>query len=128
MSSSPQIILVVDDDPLLRTLLEFSLSMQYTVVAHENGADAWAWLQAGNHPALVVADLNMPVLDGYQLTRRIRSQERFNEVPIVVLSGMDEDDERRRVLALGANRFLVKPFDPDEVLAKADEMLASKQS
>lgn len=123
MSRSSQTILVVDDDPLLRTLLEFSLSSQYTVVAHENGADAWAWLQAGNQPALIVADLNMPVLDGYELTRRIRATSAYNDTPIVVLSGMDDDHEREQMAVLGANRFLVKPFDPDEILAEADRML-----
>lgn len=124
MRSTPQTILVVDDDPLLRTLLEFSLNSQFAVVAHENGADAWAWLQAGNSPALIVADLNMPVLDGYELTRRVRSQSQYDDTPIVVLSGMDDDTERQRMAALGANRFLVKPFDPDDILAEAERMLS----
>lgn len=81
------------------------------------------WLEAGNDADFIIADLNMPNLNGKEFIKVIRSTNLFSEVPITILSGTDESKERIECLNLGADDFMMKPFNPMEVHAKIKAIL-----
>lgn len=108
-------ICVVDDEPAIRRLLQVKLEERgYEVIAAESGAET---LQAIVHrpPDVFVIDLVMPGMDGLELIRRVREQ---SAVPIIVLSGIDDEQSKVQALELGADDYMTKPFGVDELLAR----------
>lgn len=116
-------ILVIDDQPIMLKLLEQILKDRYEVVALENGKEALEWMYSGNIPDLVVADLNMPEIDGFEYIQRIRESGFFYDVPLIVLSGEESSTERIKCLKLGANDYLIKPFNPEELRLRIDNLI-----
>lgn len=119
-------VLIIDDQIIMRKLLEQILKDSYEVVALENGREALEWMYAGNIPDLVVADLNMPELDGFEYIERIRESGFFYDVPLIVLSGEESSAERIKCLKLGANDYLIKPFNPEELRLRIDNLIRLK--
>ena len=119
-------ILVIDDQPIMLKLLEQILKDRYDVVALENGKEALEWMYSGNIPDLVVADLNMPEIDGFEYIQRIRESGFFYDVPLIVLSGEESSSERIKCLKLGANDYLIKPFNPEELRLRIDNLIRLK--
>jgi two-component system, OmpR family, KDP operon response regulator KdpE len=113
-------ILVVDDEAQIRTALARALDARdYQVDTASNGEEALD-LAAVQPPDLVVLDLNMPVMGGLEVTRRIRS---WSSVPILVLSVRDEEPDKISALDLGADDYLTKPFGVGELLARVRALL-----
>ena len=119
-------VLVIDDQPIMLKLLEQILKDRYEVVALENGKEALEWMYSGNIPDLVVADLNMPEIDGFEYIQRIRESGFFYDVPLIVLSGEESSAERIKCLKLGANDYLIKPFTPEELRLRIDNLIRLK--
>ncbi len=114
-------ILIIDDEPTIRTLLVSFLSKKnYDVEAKEDGQKALTWLQDGNMPDLIVCDAEMPVLDGLEFVKNVRLSGYFKDIPIIMLSGLDSSAERVKYLKGGANDFIVKPFNPEELDVKIE--------
>lgn len=115
MAVAPLRILVVDDDPSLRENLAEALEDEgFAVSLAENGARALEVLEAGPLPGIVLLDLIMPGMDGWELVRRIRAEARWAGVRLVVTSGLaevEEDGERGQ-----ADAFLPKPFRLERLL------------
>ena len=116
-------ILIIDDQPIMLKLLEQILKEKYQVVSLENGREALEWMYSGNIPDLVVADLNMPEIDGFEYIKRIRESGFFSDVPLIVLSGEESSVERIKCLKLGANDYLIKPFNPEELSLRIDNLI-----
>ena len=116
-------ILVIDDEITIRTLLEKFLSHNYEVTALSDGQEGLNWLQTGNIPDLMIVDLEMPVLDGYNFVENVRASGYFKSIPIMMLSGVDSSSERVKCYKLGANDFMIKPFNPEELSLKIDIIL-----
>ena len=116
-------ILIVDDRHTLSDLLAQFLGQKYQVVIKSNGLEAIQWLQKGDIPDLIITDLEMPELDGYELISKVRSSGYFSEIPIMVLSCRDSSPDRIRCLKLGANDFMIKPFNPEELSIRIDNLL-----
>ena len=113
--SGRQKILVADDEASIRRILETRLKMVgYDVVVTEDGEEAVEVFNKEN-PDLVVLDVMMPKMDGYGVTREIR---RVSDVPIIILTALGDVSERITGLELGADDYVVKPFDPKELLAR----------
>ena len=113
-------LLVVDDDPEIRSLLQrFLCRHGFAVSVAANGVELFERL-AQSMPELIVLDLMLPGEDGLSLCRRLRA--RWN-VPIIMLTAMDEDTERIIGLELGADDYLGKPFNPRELLARIKAVL-----
>jgi two-component system KDP operon response regulator KdpE len=112
-------ILVVDDEPPISKLLRTALGAQgYEVVEAETGAAALIALRAGNI-GIIVLDLGLPGMDGFELITRIRAaQADGGMVPIVVLSSRDDEAGKVRALDLGADDYVTKPFGAEELLAR----------
>ncbi len=111
-------ILVADDDEMFRELaIEIVSSSGYTVLAAKDGQEAWELIQ--KTPAdMAVLDLNMPRMDGMELTRRIRADERFRTMPILMLTIRALVDDQVSGFERGADDYLTKPFDQKMLLAR----------
>ncbi|MBC6108989.1 response regulator transcription factor [Pedobacter fastidiosus] len=111
-------ILIVEDDVFMQAILEEILSTTYIIEIRSNGMDALAYMQNGNIPDLVIADLNTPKLSGLELIQQVKVSDFFNSVPIIILSGEESSDKRIKCLDAGADDFVVKPFNPAELEAR----------
>ncbi len=122
---SAEKILVVDDDLNICELLRLYLEKEdYTVVIANDGASAVSTFNAES-PALVLLDIMLPKLDGWQVCREIR---KFSEVPIIMLTAKGEVFDRVLGLELGADDYVVKPFDAKEVVARIKAVLRRSAS
>ena len=119
-------ILVVDDERTIRMLLENYLGQTYDVTAKSDGLDALNWLNTGNIPDLIIADINMPRMDGFEFVENLRASGYFKEIPVIMLSTSESSTEKVRFLRLGANDYMVKPFNPEELLVRMELLLYRK--
>jgi DNA-binding response OmpR family regulator len=118
-------ILIADDDPLLRSLLVHRLSVDgYQIIVAEDGSQALMAI-TDLKPDLVVLDALMPVMDGFEVLRRLKSsQEKI--APIIMLTALKREQDIVGALQLGAADYLVKPFIPDELSQRVRRLLPSK--
>jgi pilus assembly protein CpaE len=118
-------ILVVDDDPNVQRLLEYTLKQEgYEVVTASDGAEGFR-LWGAENPALILLDVMLPKLDGYQVATKIRQEEADSgHVPIIMLTAEREVEQKVRGLRAGADDYLIKPFHPAELLARIKSLLA----
>ena len=120
MSPMPRTVLVVDDDPHIRQVLVFAFG-KAGLETLEAGDGEEALASAARHgPDLIVLDINMPRMDGLEVCRRLRAE---SDVPILFLSSRDEEIDRILGIELGADDYVVKPFSPREVVARASAIL-----
>jgi pilus assembly protein CpaE len=117
-------ILVVDDDPNVQRLLSHTLKLEgYEVVVAADGAEGFR-LWGAENPALILLDVALPKLDGYQVAAKIRAEESDSHVPIIMLTAEAEVEQKIRGLRAGGDDYLVKPFHPAELLARIKSLLA----
>ena len=108
-------ILAVDDDQSIRMLLEHLLKENYQVESKEDGHDALLYMQEGNIPDMIISDLTMPKMNGMEFIDNVRSSNFFHDIPLIVLSAKENSKERIECLRRGADDYLVKPFNPEEL-------------
>ncbi|MDH3215212.1 MAG: response regulator [Candidatus Krumholzibacteria bacterium] len=121
--SSPARVLVVDDEPHIAQILKFTLEKAgYQVFTAENGEAA---LERINElqPNLVILDIMMPIMDGYEVCRKMREDFKMNQIPVIMLSAKGELPERVKGLEGGANDYLIKPYSNDELLLRVRNVL-----
>lgn len=116
--------LVVEDSPMMRQMLVFALSRvrELRVTEADDGVDGLRKL-AGARFDIVLTDLNMPIMDGLKLVRRVRLDPTHKDVPIVVITTEGAEEDRQRALALGATAYLTKPVQAPQVVATVRELL-----
>lgn len=116
-------ILLVDDDPNLTLLLKDYLEFQgYQVETAENGQEALEKLEV-DLPDLIICDIMMPEMDGYALVEKIRQNPRTNWIPLMLLSAKGQSRDRIKGLRTGADVYMVKPFEPEELAAQVASSL-----
>jgi two-component system OmpR family response regulator len=121
MTEAPTRLLVVDDEPSIRDLLAASLRYAgYSVVTAENGASAIAAAER-EQPDLVVLDVMLPDMDGFDVTRKLR--ERGREVPVLFLTARDDVEDKVKGLTVGGDDYVTKPFSLEEVVARIRAVL-----
>ena len=121
-----QVILLVDDQPQNLDLLEAHLVPQgYEIIKAASGEEALMKL-AGNQIDLILLDVMMPGMDGFEVTRRIRQDESHRLLPIVLVTALRETEDRIKGIEAGCDDFLSKPFDKMELLARVRSLLKVK--
>lgn len=120
-------VLVVDDDPQVLKLLRLNLEMEgYDVVSAADGNQALDAV-ANHSPDLIICDVMMPGIDGFEVVRRIRSDEANAGLPIVMLSAKAMGSDVKEGIQAGANEYVTKPFDPSELIDIVDRLLAENK-
>ncbi|MDQ2821658.1 MAG: response regulator [Pseudomonadota bacterium] len=129
MTTTPQLpglkIMVIDDSSTIRRSAEIFLGQAgYQVVTAEDGFDALAKIN-DHHPALILCDILMPRLDGYQTCALIKKSAKFHATPVLMLSSKDGLFDRARGAMVGAAAYLTKPFSKDSLLTAVREHTAA---
>jgi two-component system, cell cycle response regulator DivK len=116
-------ILVVEDEEDSRKILRDLLSTAaYEMTEAENGEEALAAV-AKQRPDLILMDIQMPVLDGYEATRRIKADPALKDVPVIAVTSYALSDDEAKARAAGCDDFVPKPFSPRQLLAKIRKLL-----
>jgi two-component system chemotaxis response regulator CheY len=124
-STTPEFqCLVVEDSAMMRQLLVFALSRvkQLKVTEADDGVDGLRKLAAAKFD-IILTDINMPIMDGLKLVRRVRTDPVHKDVPIVIITTESAEEDRQRALSLGANAYITKPIQAPQVIAKVRELL-----
>ncbi len=121
-------ILAADDDRLTRRLITHKLGRDgYEVVSFEDGEGLLADAPKAK-PALIILDLMMPIKDGYSTLRALKADEQLSAVPVLMLSAKNHEEDIVRCLKAGAADYMVKPFSPDELVARVHKLIPSGNS
>lgn len=120
------VILVADDEDDVRDLVVYRLSRSgYDVVEARDGEEALR-LAAGAPPDLAVLDVMMPKVDGYEVTRRLRADAATSRIPVILLTSRSQESDVSHGFEVGADDYLKKPFNPDELTARVRALLARR--
>jgi two-component system chemotaxis response regulator CheY len=121
-----QTILVVDDSPTIRRMVRSALSPLSDVAFAEAASGLQAIETLGVQPVhAVVLDLNMPDMHGLEVVKFLRSNQRFRDLPVMILTTRGDDTSRNAALAAGATAFMTKPFSPSALVASVKQLLAT---
>ena len=122
--SNKPCVLVVDDDKALLELIQINLQSEYDVVLAEGGVNALSKLKTCT-PDVVVLDLAMPEVDGFSVLGKIKLDPKTNHIPVVILTAMESSENQAKCVKLGVRRFLVKPFEFEELSNAINSILSS---
>ncbi|OAB59763.1 two-component system response regulator [Phormidium willei BDU 130791] len=121
-------LLLVDDEPGLREAVQAYLSQSgFTVEIATNGQEGWEKLQQ-DIPDLVITDIMMPEVDGYQLLKQMREDPRLKSIPVVFLTARGMTSDRIQGYQARCDAYISKPFDPDELVAVVENLLARRSN
>jgi two-component system alkaline phosphatase synthesis response regulator PhoP len=118
-------VLVADDDELVLQLLEHKLANRGYVVSKASDGESTLAIAQQLHPDLIVLDVMMPGLDGIEVLRRLQKDPATRNIPVVILSARKQEEDIVTALRLGARDYIVKPFMPEELLARIDRILVT---
>jgi DNA-binding response OmpR family regulator len=118
-------VLVVDDEADLIRILQFGLqAIGYQVETASDGQEALKKARE-TKPDIILLDLMLPKLDGYKVCRLLKFDERYKNIPIIILSARTQEGDQLLAMEMGANRFVTKPYDFSEVLSHIEALLKS---
>jgi CheY-like chemotaxis protein len=117
-------ILVVDDEPTIVRLMEFILARQgHEMIVAVNGEEALQKIKA-HQPDLVLLDIMMPRIDGYEVAQKLRADPQTADLPIIMLSAKAQDEDIRRGVEVGVDEYITKPFTPDHLVQVVSQHLS----
>ena len=119
-----KVVMVVEDSPMTRSMIVSALEDlgDFTVVEAANGFQALRKLPE-RVPDLVITDINMPDINGLEVVRFVKQSDNFSHIPVIIVTTEGREIDRERGLKLGADRYVVKPFDPDDLQTCVRELL-----
>ena len=117
------ILLIVDDEPALRLLLNQFFQKNFNIVTLEGGFACLKYLEEKDEPQVLIIDLNMPDMSGVDVIKKIRSNSKWDKLAILVLSSAESSKDRINCLNSGADDFVIKPFNPEELNARINAIL-----
>jgi signal transduction histidine kinase/DNA-binding response OmpR family regulator/ligand-binding sensor domain-containing protein len=116
-------ILVVEDHPDMQVFVQSILGEHYPVHAVDNGQAALDYLQSGAEIDLIVSDVMMPIMDGFQLLEELKESDDFRQIPVVMLTARAALDDKLKALRIGVDDYLTKPFVAEELLVRIQNLL-----
>ncbi|MEM9819933.1 MAG: ATP-binding protein [Bacteroidota bacterium] len=124
-------ILIIEDNHNLREYLQLVLSSNYHVQTAENGQVAMDLLNADPKQAtnvdLIISDLMMPVMDGYQFATELKANATWRQLPLIMLTARADSEDRHNALRIGVDDYMIKPFEEDELMARVKHLLHNSQ-
>lgn len=118
-------LLIVDDEVDLVETLKFRLEANdYEIIEANDGQKGLEKAKSEN-PDLIILDLMIPKLDGYKVCRMLKFDEKYKNIPIIMFTARAQEGDRKLGFETGANAYITKPFDPQVLLAKIEELLKS---
>ncbi len=114
--------LAIDDEKSILMILNYVFGKKYEVIQKTNGLEAMQWIQDGNFPDVIVADFNMPEMNGFEFIQQIRSSGLYKNIPLIMLSGNENTADKIKCLKAGADDYMVKPFNPEELEARINNI------
>ena len=120
-------LLIVDDEPAIRLILRQYFSPNFEVELKSNGLEALQWLEKGNRADAIVADYQMPLMDGPAFIQEVRSRSHHRDTVLFILSASEHSSSKIQCLKLGADDYLVKPFSLEELGLRLNNMLARRR-
>ena len=116
-------ILLVEDDEMIREMVQQTLELyDHTILNAGSGVEAIEKAGA-ERPDLILMDVGLPIMDGYEATQRLKADPATRAIPIIALTAAAGQEDRRRALAAGANEYETKPIDFDRLMTKMDSLL-----
>lgn len=120
----PKHILIVDDSKTVRNLVAFIMKKEgFKVTVAEDGLEGLEKLYNAKGIDLIIADVNMPRMDGFTYIRTVREQAEYRDIPIIVLSTEGQEKDIQQGLSLGANLYMVKPAQPEKMVKNVKMLL-----
>ena len=116
-------ILVVDDERFNIKVLSDILKSSYKVMAAINGTQALKAAHSDNPPSLILLDIMMPEMDGYEVIAQLKEDEQTRGIPVIFVTASESDEDREKGISLGAVDFIPKPVSPDIVLATVKQYI-----
>lgn len=125
----PRRILVVEDEAENRLFIGLMLRTEgYDVLEAEDGPTAFALLERETRPDLVLLDVMMPGLNGWEVFERLRDDTRWRSLPVVMLTALAQRSDVERAVQLGVDGYVTKPFEPADLIHKIEETLARRRA
>jgi len=118
-------VLIVDDDPINIELLEGYLSKEYDILKAFDGKEALIIVES-NPPDIILLDLIMPGINGYQVCKKLKDDPKTNHIPIIIVTSLHETEDRNKAIEAGADDFITKPFDIIELSVRVKSHLRTK--
>ncbi len=122
----PPFVLIVEDNPLIRRQLSAMLQSKYAVKEAASGKEALAYLKTGKIPDIILLDIIMPGMDGYQVCMELKDNKVTSDVPVVFLTSKDETKDIVKAFEYGAVDYLIKPFRKEEMLIRVNNHVEYK--
>lgn len=119
-------ILIVDDKPEIAKVIKIQLASEYNVHYLENPVKALSWMKEGNLPDLIISDVYMPEMNGHEFLLYLKASSIYRSIPIIILSSMENSGERIKMLEDGADDFILKPFNPQELKIRVRNILRKR--
>jgi DNA-binding response OmpR family regulator len=116
-------LLVVEDNKEMQAYLQDVLASRYSIDFADNGKIAWEERIPEKRFDLVISDIMMPIMDGYELLNRVKNHDDYRSLPIIMLTARTDMKDRLRALRIGVDDYLTKPFDSAELIARIDNLL-----
>jgi len=116
-------ILVVDDSKAIRFLLQTILSKDYQVITMPEACSAMYWLSKKNLPDLIIADPQLPDMENWELIEQLSSSGIYGNIPLLVLSALDNDETQVKCLEYGVSKYFLKPFNPVDLLSVINNII-----
>ncbi len=116
-------ILAIDDSKAIRFLLQTVLGKDYQVVTAPDGCSAMYWLSKRNLPDLIIADVQLPDMEDWELIEQLKSNGIYNDIPLIVLSSLDKDTAKTKCIELGVEAYFNKPFNPIDLNEKISSLI-----
>jgi len=119
-------VLVVDDEFTIRELVEMTLSPDYDVVKAENGKEGLEMLE--RNPDIIILDIMMPQMDGYQVCEKIKNDEKTKSIPIIMLTAKHSMEDLKRAIKVDVDEYITKPFEPELLKRRVDAYLGEDKT
>ncbi len=116
-------ILTVDDSPSVRKMVEFTLKAKgFAMEGAGDGIEAYERLEEEEFDAIIL-DINMPRMNGLEFLEKIKQEERFASIPVIMLTTEGQEEDKNKSISIGATVYIVKPFKPTQLLSLVNEVL-----